>query len=254
MEYLPGDEYTIDCFTNNAGKLIYISPRYRGRIVNGTSMSSGAATGIDFIKIASIINEKLNQRGGWFFQLKKNSKGELVLLEIASRIAGTSAYTRSKGVNLPLLTLYLYSGNEIERVYENKYDIIIDRALSNSYATNLRYDMVYLDYDDTLIFEGKINIQLIAFLYQCINNKIPVVLLTKHIGNLREDLQKNRLYNLFDEVISIKPEENKYEYIKSKNAILIDDSFGERKAVHERLDIPVFDTHMIEFLIRPLKI
>jgi hypothetical protein len=252
MEYLPGEEYTVDCFTNNAGTLLYASPRCRKRIKNGISVSSASAKGAEFTEIASVINEKLEQRGGWFFQLKKDKNEKLVLLEVASRIAGTSAYTRIKGVNLPLLTLYLYSGNTIDSVHENNYDIIIDRALSNSYATNLQYNKVYIDYDDTLIFDKKINIQLIAFLYQCINNKIPVVLLTKHIGNLTEDLQRNRLYNLFDEVISIKPEENKYDYIKSKKAILIDDSFGERNAVYRNLGINVFDTHMVECLLNPL--
>jgi hypothetical protein len=254
MEYLPGDEYTIDCFTNNTGKLIYISPRYRNRIANGTSMSSSAAAGINFIKIAAIINEKLNQRGGWFFQVKENDKGEPVLLEIASRIAGTSAYTRSKGVNLPLLTLYLYSGNEIEQVYENKYDIIIDRALSNSYATNLHYNKVYVDYDDTVVFNEKINIQLIAFLYQCINNEIPIVLLTKHIGDLTRELKRRRLYHIFNKIIHIRPDEQKYTYIDDERAILIDDSFGERNTVYKNLGINVFDTHMIECLIDPLKI
>ncbi len=33
------------------------------------------------------------------------------------------------------------------------------------------------------------------------------------------------------------------------DAIFIDDSFGERRAVKDTLDIPVFDTHMLEFLL-----
>jgi hypothetical protein len=254
MEYLPGDEYTVDCFTNNAGKLIYASPRYRKRIKNGISVSSSAACGNDFIKIASIINEKLEQRGGWFFQVRKDKNEELVLLEVASRIAGTSAYCRSKGVNLPLLTLYLYSGNSIDHVQENQYEVVIDRALCNSYATNLNYNNVYIDYDDTLVIDNKINVQIVTFIFQCINNNIPVRLISKHIGNLVSDLKKKKLHALFDEIIHIKPDENKYDYISGEKSIFIDDSFGERQAVFARLGIQVFDTHMIEFLLAPLEI
>jgi hypothetical protein len=175
-------------------------------------------------------------------------------LEVASRIAGTSAYTRSKGVNLPLLTLYLYSGNNIDCVQENQYEVIIDRALHNSYATNFTYNNVYIDYDDTLVINDKINIQLIAFIFQCINNNVPVRLITKHAGNLIKELKEKKLYFLFDEIIHIEPWQNKCDYIDGDKSIFIDDSFGERKLVSDKLCIQVFDTHMIEFLIDPLEI
>jgi hypothetical protein len=254
MEYLPGDEYTVDCFTNNIGKLIYASPRYRKRIKNGISVSSSSVYGNDFIKIASIINDKLQQRGGWFFQVRKDRSGDLVLLEVASRIAGTSAYARSKGVNLPLLTLYLYSGNNIDYVQENQYEVIIDRSLYNSYATDLEYDNVYIDYDDTLIFDNKINIQIITFIFQCINNNIPVRLVTKHKGNLLGDLKEKKIYDLFDEIIHIESNGDKSDYVTGDKSIFIDDSFGERMSVSNKLGVQVFDTHMIEFLINPLAI
>jgi hypothetical protein len=254
MEYLPGEEYTVDCFTNNAGTLLYTSPRCRRRIKNGISVSSESAKGTEFTEIAAVINKKLEQRGGWFFQVKKDENEKLVLLEVASRIAGTSAYARIKGVNLPLLTLYLYSGNTIDSVHENNYDIIIDRALSNSYATNLRYNKVYVDYDDTLIVDKKINVQLITFLYQCINDNIPVILLTKHSGNIMQDLEKRRLYHIFDKVIHIRPDEHKYTYIDDERSILIDDSFGERNVAYKNLGISVFDTHMVECLLNPLSL
>jgi hypothetical protein len=254
MENIPGNEYTVDCFTNNSGNLIYISPRNRKRIKNGISVCSDSVNGEMFTEIAEKINRKLNQRGGWFFQLKENKNRELVLLEVASRIAGTSAYTRIKGVNLPLLTLFLYSGNEIDHVVENKYEVVIDRALYNSYATNLYYDKVYIDYDDTVIFNGKINIKVITFLYQCINNNIPIVLLTKHLGDIIEDLTKYRIQNIFDEIIHIEPNEDKYRYVTGKNSIFIDDSFSEREQINKKCCIPVFDVHAIEFLLNPLDI
>jgi hypothetical protein len=254
MEYLPGEEYTIDCFTNNSGDLIYVSSRFRKRIKNGISVSSAAVSEHEFDEMAEIINTKLKQRGGWFFQVKRNAEGKLVLLEVASRIAGTSAFTRSKGVNLPLLTLFLYAGEQINHVIENNYDVIIDRALYNSYATDLHYDTVYVDYDDTVIFDGKVNCKLIAFLYECVNNGITIILITKHDGDINQELQKYRLSGLFDNILHLSKNENKHDYITNKNAIFIDDSFGERELVYKNCQIPVFDTNMVEFLLNSLNI
>jgi hypothetical protein len=152
------------------------------------------------------------------------------------------------------LTLYLYSGSDIDYVQENQYEVVIDRALHNSYATNLEYDNVYIDYDDTLVFENKINIQIIAFVFQCINNNIPVRLITKHTGNLFDKLKEKRIHDIFDEIIHIGSDENKFDYINGVRSIFIDDSFGERKSIYDKIGIQVFDTHMIEFLMNPLNI
>ena len=40
MEYLPGKEYTVDCFTNAEGKLIYAKGRSRKRIKSGISVNA----------------------------------------------------------------------------------------------------------------------------------------------------------------------------------------------------------------------
>src|SRR3990167_611487 len=40
LEYLPGKEYTVDCFTTKDGKLLFAEGRERTRILNGISVSS----------------------------------------------------------------------------------------------------------------------------------------------------------------------------------------------------------------------
>jgi hypothetical protein len=60
--------------------------------------------------LANKINKKLHFRGVWFFQVKENINGDLSLLEIAPRVAGTMALSRLKGVNLPLMSLFDFSG------------------------------------------------------------------------------------------------------------------------------------------------
>lgn len=250
LEYLPGEEYTIDCFTNNQGKLIYAAGRGRRRIKNGISVNAVKKVDDEFLQIAQLINSKLHQRGGWFFQLKKNNEEKYSLLEISSRIAGTSAFTRNMGINLSLMTLHIYAGNSIDSIINNNYEIELDRAFHNKYLTNIKYSHVYLDFDDTIIVDNNVNIQLIAFIFQCINENIPITLLTRHKGILDGELKKRRLNGLFDEIILLKINEKKSKYIKEKDAIFVDDSYGERADVRKELGLNVFDTHMVECLLK----
>lgn len=249
LEFLPGKEYTVDCFTDNSGKLLFCEGRERKRISGGISVDSETVRDDRFSEYASKINTTIKFNGAWFFQVKENATGELVLMEIATRIAGTMGLVRCKGVNLALLSLFNMLGYDLG-ILENNYEMSIDRALQNKYIHNIDYNHVYLDFDDTIVLDDKINLQAITFVFQCINNGIKVHLLTRHKGILDETLINHRLSDVFDEVIWIKDDGKKSDYIKQKDAIFIDDSFAERKEVYGTLKIPVFDTHMLEGLIR----
>lgn len=249
MEYLPGDEYTVDCLTGADGELVYVRARGRRRIKNGISVNAVFDDRDVFKEWAEKINKAIPQVGAWFFQLKENEKKELVLLEVASRIAGSSAITRATGVNLPLLTLNIYSGIPVDGLVINRYQIELDRALSNSYKVDLQFDTVYVDYDDTVIVDKKINVLMMSFLYQCLNEDKKIILISRHVGDVKMELQKYRIAGVFDEVIQLTRADNKVNYINPEGAIFIDDSYGERKAVYDAFQIPVFDTHTIECLI-----
>lgn len=248
LEYLPGREYTIDCFTDRHGELRFCKGRERRRVSNGISVNSVRVHKQEFERIANKINEKLSFRGTWFFQLKERSSGELVLLEIAPRVAGTMGLTRGMGVNLPLLSLFDASGMDVS-IAENTYMLEIDRALENKFKHDIDYSHLYIDFDDLVIVSGKINPHAVALIIQSINNDVKVHLLTRHPDDLQVTLAKHRLTGLFDEVIWLKAGEKKSDHIKEKEAIFIDDSFSERNEVQEAKGIPVFDAHMLESLI-----
>ena len=249
-EYLPGNEYTVDCFTDRHGKLRVCHPRQRERIKTGISVrSSLLPTDEKIMEIAERINSKLIFNGAWFFQVKKNSKGDYRLMEISPRIPGTMGTTRNLGINFPLLTLYNMWGFDVD-IIDNGFQITLDRAFISRYKTNVKYNKVYMDFDDTLYIGDKVNIQMISFLYQCANQNIPVVLITKHSKDIHDSLKKLKISeDLFYEIIHLEQAEDKCEYIKDTDCILIDDSFAERKNAKEKLGIAVFDLDMIESLI-----
>ncbi len=248
-EYLPGEEFTIDCFTDKDGNLLSSNIRNRQRIRNGISVSSSLLEMPSAVKkIAEIISSQLQFKGAWFFQVKQNSEQEYKLLEIAPRIAGTMGLTRNLGINYPLLTLFTLSGIPVS-VIQNSYKIEVDRALISRYRLSIKYKTVYVDLDDTLIVRGKVNSLLVMYLYQCVNTGKEIILLTKHIKNVQETLQKHRVAeSLFHQIIHIKPEEEKCNFVKN-DSIFIDDSFTERKKVRENCQIPVFDCSEVEALL-----
>lgn len=47
----------------------------------------------------------------------------------------------------------------------------MDRALENVFKIDYQYSTVYIDLDDTLIFENKVNYNMMAFLYKCLGEK-----------------------------------------------------------------------------------
>ena len=250
VEYLPNEEYTIDCFSAK-GKLLYCEKRQRIRVKDGISVNAITVQTEESIKeIAEIINSKLTFDGAWFFQLKKDKNNQYKLLEIAPRIAGTMALHRNTGINFPLLTLYAHLGIDV-KVLTNENRLTIDRALTNRFNYEIDYDRVYIDFDDTVFVKGKINTFLMMFLYQCVNERKEIILITKHIKDIKETLKELKIdINLFDEIITLSKEDDKYKYMDNDvSAIFIDDSFSERMVISNKLKLPVFDLDAIESLI-----
>lgn len=248
-EYLPGNEYTVDCFTNYKGELLFAKGRVRARISNGISVNSKPKNDTKFFEIASKINNKLKFQGMWFFQVKENINGELTLLELAPRIAGTMGMYRCLGVNFALLALYDAMKIDVE-IIKNDFDIEIDRALSSTFKHNIEYDNIYIDFDDTIICNNKVNTDVVKFLYQAKNENKNVILITKHNKDVKKTLLKYCISSrLFNNIIHLEKTEDKTNYIKLPKSIFIDDSYSERKNVSTKLHIPVFGIDAIEALI-----
>lgn len=247
LEYLPGAEYTVDCFTNKDRKILFVGPRQRKRIMNGISVNTSTMAVVDpvFQEMAERINSVLELRGAWFFQVKESASGKLKLMEVACRFGGSSSVYRMQGVNFALLSIFDAVEMDVE-VIRNSFQVEIDRSLNSVYRINLAFTYVYVDFDDTLVIDNSLNISLVSHLFTFVNEGKRVILITKHQGDIFGKLNELRILSLFDEIIHIAKEEDKATYIKERDAIFIDDSFLERKNIFERKGIPVFAPDALE--------
>lgn len=244
-DYLPGQEFTVDCFTNKSGELLFSKARERKRIKNGISVRTEESN-IDTQSIANEINKKIEFSGAWFFQVKLDGNNNPKLLEVAARLGGSSGLFRAKGVNFAQATLFDAFGYDVT-LLENSYSVISDRALTSEFHIQYQFNEVYVDLDDTLIVNNQVNYQLVGFLYQMYNLKKKIILITRHERDVKETLNRFRLTNLFDSIIHIKNiEEKKSAHIKSSSSIFIDDSFSERKDVALNLKGMVFSPEMLD--------
>ena len=232
MEYLDGEEYTIDCFSDN-GDVLYAGGRTREKMTRGISVQSTFVTDKElqkeFYDFAKTISQKLKMHGLWFYQMKHDREGELKLLEIGPRVSGTMMLNRARGVNFVELSLFQKLGFSVE-VIVNDIEVSLGRALVPKYKTNIEYDNLYIDFDDTLFLEEKyINTDVMRLIFQAKNANKNVYLITKNKkNNLTKVLHQFGISHIFDDIIHISDTDKKVKYMK-KNSLLIDDSFQERK-------------------------
>ncbi len=250
-ELLPGDELTIDCFTDRHGVLRFVGPRKRNRTHLGISLNSHTVPLTDELKgIAEGIGRKMKMRGLWFFQVKQDAAGKYKLLEVCVRTAGTMMLYRNLGANLPLLTVYDFMDIDFN-ISTNDMYIEVDRCLISKFKIGFEFDDVYIDFDDTITRKGKVNEFVMLFLYKMRNAGKRLHLLTRHEYDLDETFNRLAISkNVFDEIIHTTWEFKKSHHIKEKErSIFIDNSYAERLEVSRSLGIPVFDVDAIECLI-----
>lgn len=230
LEFLPGEEYTVDCFTDRRGNLRYVAARRRDRVRHGISMRAAlldADADQEFRSFAEGIATVLAMRGAWFFQVKRNRDGALVLLEVACRPAGSSAINRFHGVNLPMLTLFDQMEVDLEITADRSYGAAADRSLRTRIKHDFSYQHLYVDLDDCLIMNGKVNHGMVALIFKAVNHGAKIHLITRCKGDLPEILVRHRLQGLFDEIHHL-TDESKSNFIHA-NSLFVDDSHVERR-------------------------
>lgn len=246
-EHLPGEEYTVDCFSDREQGLLFCGARIRRRTRNGISVNTLTVDEPAAEPMARAISSRLDLRGAWFFQFKRTANGEPVLLEVAPRVAGAMAAHRVQGINFAMLSILEHERVPVT-ILRNPSHVELDRALRNRYRHEVRFDTLYVDLDDTLLQGEKVNLHVVQLLFWCINLGKRVVLLTRHAGDLDQTLARHRLAGLFDRVVHLRAGEPKSSQIDPGPAAFVDDSFSERLEVARSCGVPTFDCSMIEML------
>jgi len=240
LEYLPGEEYTVDCFTDISGQLLFVGPRIRKMTRAGISILTESCKDVEneFYTMATVINSTIKFVGAWFFQVKRSTTRQLTLLEIAPRIAGAMCLYRAQGVNFPLLSVYTHMGKPTKIIQPRFNSVVGCKLYTNHFhiPTFITTPLaaLYIDLDDTLIVKSGtiVNVDIVSLLYEAKGANIPVHLITRHRGIVEESLERLYIHKgLFNSIIHITDVSSKLDSIVEKPAIFMDDSFSERRAV-----------------------
>jgi carbamoyl-phosphate synthase large subunit len=103
-EYLPGEEYSVDCLAKN-GEAILVVPRLRKKMINGISVEGEFIKEENIIQYCRQIIHELQLHGNIGIQVKRSVGGKFLLLEINPRVQGTISAAIGAGINLPVLAI-----------------------------------------------------------------------------------------------------------------------------------------------------
>ncbi|MBO8161757.1 MAG: ATP-grasp domain-containing protein [Thermosipho sp. (in: Bacteria)] len=133
QEYLPGNEWSVDCLADFSGKLLFCVPRLRIETKAGISVKGVIRKNNELEKMAKALTNKLKFEGIFFFQAKEDQQGSPKLTEINPRIAGTMSLSNAS-VSIYSLAVRMYMGEKIT-VPEVKEGIYITRYFEELYLS-----------------------------------------------------------------------------------------------------------------------
>lgn len=113
MEYLPGQEYSVDVLANR-GEALKVVVRSRDKVLNGLSVISTVVEANDIISYCNWMTKKLALHGIVGFQFKEDYKGQPKLLECNPRIQSGVELCTAAGYNILTNAVKLALGEEIQ--------------------------------------------------------------------------------------------------------------------------------------------
>ncbi len=103
-EWLPGEEYSVDCLAR-LGETVLAVPRSRKKMINGISVEGEFVKEESIIAYCTQIIRELRLHGNIGMQVKRSAAGQFLLLEINPRVQGSIAAGLGAGINLPVLAI-----------------------------------------------------------------------------------------------------------------------------------------------------
>ena len=131
MEYLPGQEYTVDLLADN-GKTLYCCCRKSLNMENSIMLDGEVVDNESVKSICSRVVGKLKLEGNIGFDVKERADGTPIIMECNPRITAGIPFFAAAGVNLPYLNIKRLLGEELPDVKE-KTGMIVKRRWKEMY-------------------------------------------------------------------------------------------------------------------------
>lgn len=112
MEYLPGDEYTVDIFRGKSGSVVI--PRLRQTVRSGITFEAQVRLRKDIIEYSKKLAEELNLFYCFGFQFREDQKGVPKIIECNPRVQGTMAASTFAGFNIIYYSVMEALGKKVD--------------------------------------------------------------------------------------------------------------------------------------------
>ncbi len=113
-DYLPGEEYSIDCLSDLRGKPLAAVPRERIAVKEGICVKGRVVRDAEIEKACFDLAVFLGLKGPSCMQMKRAADGKMRFVEVNPRMGGATIFATLAGVNIPWLLLELSQGREVE--------------------------------------------------------------------------------------------------------------------------------------------
>ncbi len=108
MEYLPGPEYTVDCFR---GENMFVAVvRLRKVVRSGITFETEVVDRPEIVEYCRLLVDALDLKYAFGFQFKENAEGVPMILECNPRVQGTMVASLFAGVNIPWMAVQESAG------------------------------------------------------------------------------------------------------------------------------------------------
>ena len=242
-EYLPGEEVTVDCFTDRHGRLRFVNPRAADRMLAGIDVHARRLVNSEEIKnIAFQINDKITFRGPWFFQVKQNRDGKFKLLEIASRFAGGFALTLGMDINTPLMAIRDFDNKEVTFDYNDGL-IEADKMFITRYKLEYEYDHIIIDGIQTLDLNDKTNPLMMLLIYQTLNENKRITLLSNNFSHDNQILRRKKIDNTIFEM------SESFDGLTWSKTVFISKNEERRNKVRQTYGVKAYEPNMTGVLL-----
>lgn len=132
QEYLPGEEFTVDCLVDQ-GKVLTAVCKMNSLMENGVARMSTVVDNPYCVEVCSRVCSLLKLHGSIGFDLKRDVSGVPIIIDVNPRITATVSLVAAAGVNIPSMALEMALGMELEIPAAPRYGVSLIRRVADNF-------------------------------------------------------------------------------------------------------------------------